>query len=482
MKLQIIKLFLFSMIGISLSSCNDWLDVSPKSQIQEDDHFSYEGGYRDQLIGVYTNMSSQSMYGLNMGIGFTEVLSQNYDINTNGIWRYPSEYDYTNTACEGIINTIWNKCYNSIANLNLILQNIENADPHIFTENHYYTYKGEALGLRAFLHLDLMRLFACAPSMDGNAKGVPYVTEYSTSIVNQKTVNETMQLIIDDLTKAKECLEHDSLKIGYSPSQQRTDRVCYFNYYAVVATMARAYLWMGDTQNALACANEIIDIVEAEDVLSPPFYWTHRTSIETQYDYECDRAFTHEHIFSLSINDWEDTSNYYFKSEGGVNTLSPSQTKTEIIYELDNGLGNDYRNLKGYAQDGENRYLCKFWHYESGRYNDVYPLIRMTEAFYIAAECLKESDPQRAIELLTEVRNARNLSAYPLSENLTADQIQNEIYKEYRKEFIGEGGQLFFYYKRLNASSIEGAGIVPNKAIYVLPIPSTDQEFGGYTN
>ena len=482
MKLHIFKLLLTGLVAMGLTACNDWLDVSPKSQIQEGDHFSSEGGYRDQLTGVYTAMSTQSMYALNMGIGFTEVLSQTYDIDANGDWRYPSEYAYTNSACESIISTIWSQCYNCIANLNLVLGNIAEADPHMFADNHYYTYRGEALGLRAFLHLDLMRLFACAPSMDGNANGVPYVTEYSTDVVGQKSVNETMQLIVDDLLEARDYLQQDSLKIGYSPYQHRADRICYFNYYAAVATLARAYLWMGDKENALACANEIIETVHNEGTNSYPFNWVDRTAVETQYDYECDRCFTTEHIFNLKIDDWEDIANYYFKSASGINSLSPSETKAQDIYELSASLGNDYRYLRGYEQDGDNRYLCKFWHYENGRYNDVYPLIRMSEAFYIAAECLKDTDPAQAIALLNEVREARNLASYPLPETLTADEIQNEIYKEYRKEFVGEGGQLFFYYKRLNASSIPGAGVVPSKSVYVLPIPSTDQEFGGYTN
>ncbi len=481
MKRHIIRLLLTGIAVFSFTACNDWLDVSPKSQIQEADHFSSEGGYRDQLTGVYTAISTESMYALNMGIGFTEVLSQNYDIDSNGEWRYPSEYAYTNSTCESIINTIWSQTYNCIANLNLIISNIEDADPNIFSENHYYTYRGEALGLRAFLHLDLMRLFACAPAMDGNANGVPYVTEYSTNVVGQRSVNETMQLIIDDLLEARDYLQHDSLLISYSPYSHRDGRICYFNYYATVATLARAYLWMGDTENALLYANEIIDMVESDEN-SKPFSWVHYTSVETQNDYECNRAFTIEHIFNLKIDNWEDIANYYFKSNAGTSSLSPSETKAQDIYELSSSLGNDYRYLKGYEQDGDKRYLCKFWHYESGLYNDVYPLIRMTEAFYIAAECLKDSNPTRAIELLNEVRDARNLSAYPLSETLTSDQIQNEIYKEYRKEFVGEGGQLFFYYKRLNASSITGAGVVPSRSVYVLPIPSTDQEFGGYTN
>ena len=138
MKLSNIKLIIASLTLITgLNSCDDWLDVSPKSQIQEQDHFSYEGGYRDQLTGVYTSMSSQSMYGLNMGIGFTEVLSQNYDVNSDGMWRYPSEYDYNNWAGESTINTIWNKTYKTIANLNLIIKNINEANPAIFTENHF---------------------------------------------------------------------------------------------------------------------------------------------------------------------------------------------------------------------------------------------------------------------------------------------------------------------------------------------------------
>lgn len=84
--------------------------------------------------------------------------------------------------------------------------------------------------------------------------------------------------------------------------------------------------------------------------------------------------------------------------------------------------------------------------------------------------------------MLNLVRENRNLYLFPLANDLTADQIQDEIYKEYRKEFIGERGELFFYYKRLNAPEIKGASVRPGKSVYVLPIPSNDQEFGGYSN
>ena len=82
------------------TSCEDWLDVSPKSQIKEEDHFSREGGYKDQLTGIYTALTTQEMYGLNMGIGFVEVLSHSYDIDPSGRWRYVNNFDYTESDCE----------------------------------------------------------------------------------------------------------------------------------------------------------------------------------------------------------------------------------------------------------------------------------------------------------------------------------------------------------------------------------------------
>lgn len=467
---------------VTLTSCNDWLDVSPKSQIKEEEQFSREGGYKDQLTGVYTAMSSTSMYGLNMGIGFTEVLSQNYDVDGNGDWRYASQYNYSQSSVERTINTIWNSTYNAIANLNIMIRNIDKADSTRFSENNYYVYRGEAYGLRAFLHFDLMRLFACAPAMDNNAKGVPYVTEYTTQVTSQKTVGETMQLIVNDLLTAREDLKHDSLRIGSSPYYERSSRVPYFNYYAATLTLARAYLWMGDKVNALKYAQEIINTNES-DAPSSPFYFVDPTSMQSSKLNEVDMSFSSEHIFHLVINDWEDTANKYFTSKGGTSALTPSETKAQEIYELGKGYGNDWRYLKGYEQDGSQRYMCKLWYVEGSSYNNLYPMLRLSEAYYIAAECLKDSDPDQAVELLNKVREARNLSLFPLDyTTMTSDDIQNEIYKEYRKEFVGEGGQLFFYYKRLNASEIKGASVRPSKNVYVLPVPSSDQEFGGYEN
>jgi len=102
-------------------------------------------------------------------------------------------------------------------------------------------------------------------------------------------------------------------------------------------------------------------------------------------------------------------------------------------------------------------------------------MIRKSELYYIAAECLAETDPEEAINYLNEVRLHRNLGA--LSSLLTTPEVEQEIKAEYRKELIGEG-QLFYYYKRKNADQIDGKYVTVNDDIYVLPLPDKEISFG----
>lgn len=462
---------------LTFPACSDWLDVRPKSEIVADLHFSNEAGFRDQLTGVYSQMSQTPMYGRDMSFGLVSVLSQDYDLLTNSLYRYTAEYNYSEISTKNIINAIWSSTYNCIANLNILLQYIDAADPNFFSEGNKDVYKGEALGLRAFLHLDMLRLFSPAPSASPEAAAIPYVTHYGKEITGQLSVNQTLDLIINDLTQAMELLEkdpiHDRVNLDYT---ERWERKKYFNYWAIVATLTRAYMYKGDETNALKYANIFIEA--DSDPSTANFGWTHFTAVETTYEYECDRIFSGEIIFRLNINKFDNIVRYYFTSAAGSNTLTPSEEKADQIFErTSKGYGNDYRMLKGFAYEGERKYFWKYHQYEAGKFNDILPVIRKTEIYYIAAEILKGSDPARVSELLNLVRDARNLDDFPLANNLSAEELDDEIRKEYRKEFLGEG-QMFYYYKRRNATRIEGAAINAGNDVYVLPMPDNEIEFG----
>ena len=65
-----------------------------------------------------------------------------------------------------------------------------------------------------------------------------------------------------------------------------------------------------------------------------------------------------------------------------------------------------------------------------------------------------------------------------LTSTLSDEEIQNEILKEYRKEFVGEG-QVFFYYKRKGMTTIPGYNGVMTDLEYQYPMPDDEIILGG---
>ena len=57
------KKILFICMAFCLAACNSWLDVSPKSQVKNDDLFEDEAGFQTAMFGVYTSMVSSGLYG-----------------------------------------------------------------------------------------------------------------------------------------------------------------------------------------------------------------------------------------------------------------------------------------------------------------------------------------------------------------------------------------------------------------------------------
>lgn len=465
--------------AVALSGCNDWFDARSESEIYAEEHFANQSGFADQLTGAYTSMISNSLYGMNSTFGLMEVLSQNYDLNTsNSTYNTAASYNYEDVAVKTMIETMWNKSYNVIANLNLMLQYIDNGT--YFDEGNYEMYKGAALGLRAFLHFDLMRQFAPMPADEPNTLSIPYVKEYTTQVTPQSTVAENMANIKSDLKQAMELLQVDPIYTSTADSAYyvRSDAQIRFNYYAALATLARVYQWEGNADSARICAEQVIN--------DDKFSWVHYTSITTSHAYERDVLFSPEHIFRLYYYDMESAATSYFHTYSGQENpyiFSPSEAKILDIYEVNTAaLGGDYRNQYWYLYDGgAERCLAKFWQPEGGRYLNQMPLIRKSEMYYIAAEGYANSDPNYAAKLLNEVRANRGLAneTIPILDtlNATPEYISNEVYKEMRKELIGEG-QMFYYYKRHGYETIPGSAVSADRDVYVFDMPENEIEFG----
>lgn len=67
------KKYNFAIIGVtlllSLSACNDWLDIDPSDQVSSEKLFESGDGFRNALNGIYIAMSSSELYGRELSWG-----------------------------------------------------------------------------------------------------------------------------------------------------------------------------------------------------------------------------------------------------------------------------------------------------------------------------------------------------------------------------------------------------------------------------
>ncbi|MBF1583558.1 MAG: RagB/SusD family nutrient uptake outer membrane protein, partial [Prevotella sp.] len=152
------KLLVGVAMMLSVVSCNDFINVQPSGQEDEEQQFSSIRGFRNAMYGAYGSMATSDLYGGNLGFGFVDQLGQifGYD-NSSETSYFVGQYDYMRSDVRSIVDAIWTKQYQVIAYVNNIIDQTEHAK---FEHAELPLMRGECYGLRAFMHFDLVRLFA----------------------------------------------------------------------------------------------------------------------------------------------------------------------------------------------------------------------------------------------------------------------------------------------------------------------------------
>ncbi|ATL46057.1 hypothetical protein COR50_02140 [Chitinophaga caeni] len=469
----------FTLAGLLMcTACSKWLDVKPSTQVSETEQFSSEQGFKDALIGVYQQMAQSSLYGKELTYSFVDILGQNY---TSTVQSDHNEfrlatYDYTDANVVDRINAIWSSGYSAIAQVNYILRNIDK-QKDVFSGDNYNIIKGEALGLRAYLHFDLLRLFAPAAAEPG-ASAIPYMKDFTVVPQDRLTVEEVIQACLTDLQDAEELLsaypEQDQIT---APSYPNGDnflayRQNHLNYWAVKATMARVYLYNG--QGDLAYN-------KAKEVLATDYFRFLLPSELNAAEESVDRTGTHEHVFSIYVSNLKTFTDIYFRTPAVSDLKSQyivsTQRRIDLFETSTGGTSSEVRiNPVLWESSVGIVYPSKLWQEENNaeNYKKRIPLIKLSEMILIAAETAPTLEER--LDYLNEFKGARKTKL--ITDAVDDDYLQSEVAKEYRKDFICEG-QLFYFYKRKQYTNIPGAisGTLTN-AQYVLPLPQQEIEFG----
>jgi hypothetical protein len=496
-------LFLFPFL---ISGCNDWLDGAiPKDQNLEDDQYATEKGINSVLNGIYREIASETLYGGRLTLTGVELLA-NYHYYAENLlnnenmtfFNHMSKHLYGESDVMSHFSGIWSAAYKTIFRINNFIANVGKTTAVSAAKRDVLL--GEAYALRAFIHLDLFRLFG---DLNGT-QTIPY--NKSDEVIPHDPVADVAEffnLLLQDINQAKTLLQNDPVRTdgikdfaGLTNAEiSRIDAEKIFaeylrnyriNYFATLALQARALAFQDKIPEAAQIAQSALDEAFGDD---KPFNWVNKTKI---LDDSRDYSFYSEILFGIHNMD------LYSRWESYTEGTQPGKTYTVYIDNLQKNIfgqditdGNmslweDIRS-KQWVQSkiGEGQYVSnKFGQFPSlTKYNPkeyFQPLIRTGELHYIIAENLiRNGQISEAVSYLNDFRFHRGCQYGSLPDPATATEelAYNILETEYYKEFYGEG-QAFFYLKRRGSEQIFNPNRIGKNTIslgsYIVPIPENE--------
>jgi hypothetical protein len=481
MKSQCYKALYFIIIMlccITFNSCSKWLDVRPVDDVFAEDAFRTKKGFESGLAGVYSSMTGQNLYGAHLKYAILDLMGGYWSVTGTQMPNYYlSVYDFTNISSVSVTDNLWHELYKVIHQVNIMYDYLS----YIPDDEDKKIIKGELLGLRAYVHLELFKLFGPVVKEEGlDAISIPYYLTSARKPTPFLKSNEFFRLVEKDLLEAKTLLADDPIfKNGRSGNGNSTSLLNYsyllnyrgarINYFGINALLARLYQLEGNHSKAMEYADGVISELESKQGIGIRLI---RESEFTSAVVDRDIRLACENIFSLIRNESHVMSQRFF--------TGPSRLMTAYAGFLDNlytrgsGSSIDYRLVQWGIGTYFNKFLNESDDSRTPRHRNEIQLINLPEMYFISAEANLETNPEKSIQLLNKIRSSRGIGALTFT---TTAELKTNYIDEVRREYIGEGF-IYTFYKRLFNPIYRASGVVtPSTKIFKFPIPVEERVY-----
>lgn len=440
MKKRYINILLAGLLSTGMfSSCSDeFLDQEPYTAINASEALLTDNDVLTALFATYSGLQSVDLYGRTIPL-VGDLLADNTFVSTYNAGRYLEFEGYFFTKNTGSVSGLWTDAYEVISRTNNIINSEQTT---IDDQSNIDQYKGEAHAIRALMYFELLRHYAKPFTTAPDDLGVPIVLAVDKDAEPKRnTTRQVYEQINSDLDKAFQMM---TKKYGASR----------FSKYAAKALQAKIKLHMGNYEEALENAEDVIDnsgigLVGYTDYLS---YWQDPkpASIESLFEVvstETDNLGTNELGYIYNQSGYGDilTSKAVYDLYPLRDELKPNLTIVKSASDLKdvNIDSSDVRKfliIKGSRNRGENpAYIINKYPNVSGDRDDK-KVLRMSEMYLIAAEAAyRLNDEETARGYLNALVTERD----PFLEyTATGDDLLAAIILERRKELAFEGDRI----------------------------------------
>ncbi|PWJ44669.1 RagB/SusD family nutrient uptake outer membrane protein [Sediminitomix flava] len=453
----------------ALNSCEEFLEEDPSRAggvLPEDVFSSYDKSYA-ALVGTYDALSHYYFDGLSSVI-CADVIGDDMLINSEGNYNwFVSTYQLNVLANYNDAYNPWRRGYAVINNANNLIAYAGGIADATEEQINYLT--GQAYAVRAYTYLRLVQMYAPAYIADPLApQGLILRTAPSDSEspdLGRSTVQETYDLILEDLEEAEKLLDYDEFYKGFL--DKRT----------VHALMARTHLLMENWEEASQYA-EMAILGSGEE----------GSEMELMIKEEWVAGFAHQTTESMFVLDYqiEDNNVYltipsFYYPAFGYSSVRANDKFVEMFDAADyrrNVLANDLTWDDGSLIDPDKNWMILKFGHDSQVGNAKSTKIRVSEMYLIWAEAEAELGNYNQAQSLVDnvIKRSNSLADRP---SVEGEELINLILDERRRELFGEGFRWFDIKRRLQPYKREGDHWVkfdfgPNDADYyrlTFPIP-----------
>jgi hypothetical protein len=208
MKRLLYSTLIIAALSLFMTSCSeDWLDTTPTDQVGSADAFTTTGKALGALNGIHRSMYFQWANQGEAGEGSMNInrdmLGEDLVMTSSGNGWYNTTYQWSAHRSEtaAVDYFPWRMYYRIIANANMIINNIDNAEG---PQNEKDLIKGQALTYRAWCHFNLVQLYGkrYVAGTTNTQDGVPIMVTNNVEGQPRNSVEEVYAQVIDDLEDA----------------------------------------------------------------------------------------------------------------------------------------------------------------------------------------------------------------------------------------------------------------------------------------
>ena len=381
------NLIAIALLGFSFSSCSDFLEQNPQTDLSENDFYKTADDILSAVNGAYSSLQEGDIYG-NWYV-FGEIPSDNTRNQLSGSVTTQNEFDqfYIDTQNSMIAN-FWKAAYKVINRTNTVLGRIDGIEINTELANRY---KLECKFIRALMYFNLVRVYGDVPLV---LKEISISESYD--ILREPKENVYNQ-IIADLKEAQD------LPVSYSTAEdgratQGAAKALLANVYMTLHKYAEAETILAEIINSgryslLENTPGSLNIDGYKNVFSPVNHNSEEGIFEIQF-------------LKGGYGEGSNYANNFAPENSGTNVVAVGGTGGNNIPEMDiynayeeGDLRRDFSMSLGYYDNRKNnewvesRYVCKFMDvpYQNNDASNNYPVIRSADVILMYAEALNQN-------------------------------------------------------------------------------------------